>query len=469
MNYKILNKFKNNIAFISEKNEKKTYSNFINDIKQIDKIKLKKKTLVFLYSSQSYSFCCLFYNFINSNIIPVILNEKIGLSKSLILIKEYKPNYIFSLTELNIKIYNLKLKHDKYYIYEKKNQITHKISKEISLLMSTSGTTGSSKLVALSLENILNNTKSICKYLDISSNDITLTTLPLSYSYGLSIINTHLFKGGKIILTNKSFFEKEFWEILKNYKINYIYGVPFSYEILFKLGILKKNIKSIQYFAVAGGGMEKNLLQKYFNYCKKNKKKFICMYGQTEATTRISYLPFEKHKKKIGSIGVPIPGGKLNILNKKDKRITESYTEGEIYYKGKNVMIGYVNCPKDLMKKRSNNYLLKTGDLGYFDKDNFFYITGRKKRIVKIYGHRISLDQLQSFLLSKKINNACISKNNLLYIFVNSSNFKSEKILKLINLFIDINISKFIKFIKIKSLPITTSGKMQYQKLYDYI
>jgi len=469
MNYKILNKFKKNIAFISEKNEKKTYANFINDIKNIDKIKIKKKSLVFLYSSQTYIFCCLFYNFLNSNIVPIILNEKVDHNKSLLLVKEYQPNYIFSLIELNIKLYKLIAKQDNYYIYKKINQINHRISKDISLLMSTSGSTGSSKLVALSLENILSNTKSICKYLNISSKDISLTTLPLSYSYGLSIINTHLFMGGKIILTNKSFFEKEFWEFFKDYKISYIYGVPFSYEVLFKLGIFKKNIKSIKFFAVAGGAMEQNLLQKYFSYCSKNRAKFICMYGQTEATTRISYLPFDKLKKKIGSIGIPIPGGNLNILDQNENKITKSFTEGEIFYKGRNVMVCYIECRKDLIKKRSNDYCLKTGDLGYFDNDNYFYITGRKKRIVKIYGHRISLDQIQSFLLSKNITNACIGSNNFLYIFINSNKFENEKIIKLINSFINVNITKFIKFIKIKSLPTTNSGKMEYHKLYEYI
>jgi long-chain acyl-CoA synthetase len=469
MNYKILNKFKNNTAFISEKNEKKTYANFIKDIKEINKIKIAKKSLVLLQASQTYSFCCFFYNFINSNIIPIILNEKIDIIKSTVLIKKYQPNYIFSLIELNISVYKLKFKYDNYYIYIKIEQTNHKISKDISLLMSTSGSTGSAKLVALSLENLLSNTKSICKYLNISSRDITITTLPLSYSYGLSIINTHLFKGGKIILNNKSFFEKQFWEFFKDYKINYIYGVPFSYEILFKLGIFKKNIKSIKYFAVAGGAMEKNLLQKYIDYCKKSKKRFICMYGQTEATTRIAYLPFEKLQKKIGSIGLPIPGGNLKILNQEGKEITKILIEGEISYKGNNVMVGYIENKNDLTKYRSNDYSLKTGDLGYFDKDNFFYITGRKKRIVKIYGHRISLDQLQSFLLSKDITNACICKNDLLYIFVNNDKFKNERIIELINLFIDINISKFIRFIKIKSLPISTSGKIQYYKLYEHI
>lgn len=238
---------------------------------------------------------------------------------------------------------------------------------------------------------------------------------------------------------------------------------------MFKLGIFKKNIKSIKYFAVAGGAMEKDLLQKYIDYCKKSKKKFICMYGQTEATTRIAYLPFEKLQKKIGSIGLPIPGGNLKILNQEGKEITKTLIEGEISYKGNNVMVGYIENTNDLTKFRSNDYFLKTGDLGYFDKDNFFYITGRKKRIVKIYGHRISLDQLQSFLLSKDITNACICKNDLLYIFVNNYKFKNERIIELIHLFIDINISKFIRFIKIKSLPISTSGKIQYYKLYEYI
>lgn len=468
MNYKILSKFKSNIAFITEKNEKKTYKNFIQDIKNNNDLGIKNNSLVFLNSSQTYTFCCLYYYFIINKIVPVILNENIDKRKMGDLVIKYSPNVIISLSKLNNKSYMLETKFENYFIYKKKIPIKININPEISILMSTSGSTGNSKFVALSKQNILFNTKSIVKYLKISSRDTTITSLPLSYSFGLSVLNTHLYKGGKIILSSKSFFQKDFWDYFKSFNISYLYGVPFSFEILFKLGLFQKNLNSIKYFAVAGGALSKELLKKYLNYCLKTKKKFICMYGQTEATTRISYLPFKNLTKKIGSIGKAIPGGKLKIYDLKGNQIIQSHTEGELIYEGKNVMIGYIENLNDLIKKRNNKFKLFTGDIGYFDKENFFYITGRKKRIIKIYGHRISLDQLQIYLQSKNITNACIAKNDILYTFIVDHKYSTEEIIKLINLYIGINISKSFKLIKIKSLPANRNGKIEFQKLYEY-
>ena len=430
---------------------KKTYKNFIQDIKNKNNLRIKKNSLVFLNSSQTYAFCCLYYYFIINKIVPVILNENIDMRKMTDLVTKYSPNIIISLSKLNNKNYKLYKKLENYFFYKKKNHKKINICPEISVLMSTSGSTGDSKFVALSKQNILSNTKSIVKYLKMSSRDISITTLPLSYSFGLSVLNTHLYKGGKIILTSKSFFQKDFWDYFKNYNISYLYGVPFSFEILFKLEIFKKNLNSIKYFAVAGGALSKELLKKYLNFCLKTKKIFICMYGQTEATTRISYLPFKNLTKKIGSIGKAIPGGKLKIYDLKGNQIIKSHNEGELVYEGKNVMIGYIETPKDLIKKRKNNFQLFTGDLGYFDKENFFYITGRKKRIIKIYGHRISLDQLQLYLQSKSIINACIANKDILYTFIVDFKYSTEEIIKLINNYIGINISKSFKLIKIKS------------------
>ncbi len=131
-------------------------------------------------------------------------------------------------------------------------------------------------------------------------------------------------------------------------------------------------------------------------------------------------------------------------------------------------MIGYIENLIDLIKKRNNKFKLFTGDVGYFDKESFFYITGRKKRIIKIYGHRISLDQLQLYLQSKNIINACIANNDILYTFIVDHKHSTEEIIKLINLYIGINISKSFKLIKIKSLPVNNNGKIEFQKLYEY-
>ena len=216
------------------------------------------------------------------------------------------------------------------YIYTQKKKIpTHE---DLAVLLSTSGSTGSSKFVKLSKENILDNALNICKYLKINSNHTTITTMSPSYSYGMSIINTHFISGSKIILNNQSFFEKIFWDKVKKYKVNSFGGVPYHYEILKKLKFSNFNLPSLKYLTQAGGGMNKDLILYFLKCCKKNNIKFIQMYGQTEASPRISYLPFKIARKKIGSIGKAIPGGHIAIRKtKKQIRWVKYYIKERMY------------------------------------------------------------------------------------------------------------------------------------------
>ena len=150
---------------------------------------------------------------------------------------------------------NFKLKND----YNKKN----------FLLLTTSGSTQNPKLVRLSENNILNNLKNIKKYLNIESNNTTITTMPMAYSYGLSIINTFIYSGAKIVLSEKNIFEKEFWKKIKNYKVNSISGVPEFFEFLKKLKIGKMKINKLKYFTHAGGKLDKDTIKYFVNHAKK--------------------------------------------------------------------------------------------------------------------------------------------------------------------------------------------------------
>ena len=189
----------------------------------------------------------------------------------------------------------------------------------LSLLVSTSGSTGSSKQVRISHENIKENTKSIVKYLNISEKDTCITTLPMSYVYGLSLINTHIYSGGTLVLNDRSVIEKKFWISLQKNKVNNFAGVPYIYQMLDKINFYKNDLKHIKYLTQAGGKLDTKLNKKILaNFCNK-KKDFYVMYGATEATARMSFLPPKFSNKKIGSIGIPIPGGEFWIENEKKK------------------------------------------------------------------------------------------------------------------------------------------------------
>ena len=281
-------------------------------------------------------------------------------------------------------------------------------------MLSTSGTTQNPKFVRLSNSNLYNNTRSIIKYLKIKSDHNTITTMPMGYSYGLSIINTHLSSGSKIILNNKTVFDRSFWKLVDKYKITSFGGVPQLYELLKQLKFEKINLPHLKYLTQAGGKLEKKILKYFENICKEKNIKFIIMYGQTEASPRISYLEWKKFTLKFGSIGKVLSGSKFKILDKRGKYIKSTYSVGELIFFGKNVSLGYASDLEDLYKSDINKGKLFTGDLVYKDNDNYLYIVGRKNRISKIFGLRINLDDIEKQLKKKQYEVKCVSGQQIL-------------------------------------------------------
>jgi acyl-CoA synthetase (AMP-forming)/AMP-acid ligase II len=255
--------------------------------------------------------------------------------------------------------------------------IQYSLHPDLALLLTTSGSTGSPKLVRISYQNLMCNSNSIVEYLKINEKERPITTLPMNYSYGLSIINSHLVAGSTILLTSKSIDEKEFWDFLKNERATSISGVPYTYEMLKRLKFLRMTFPYLNTLTQAGGKLNADLNFEFAKFCEQTNKRFFIMYGQTEATARMSYLPPEYTISKIGSMGIPIPGGQFILTDEKGKELEGDNVVGELVYKGRNVSMGYAITCEDLAKGDENNGILKTGDLAKRDKDNFYYIVGR--------------------------------------------------------------------------------------------
>ena len=285
-------------------------------------------------------------------------------------------------------------------------------------MLTTSGSTGSPKLVRLSYNNLLSNAISISKYLRINQNERPITTLPIHYSFGMSIINSHLISGSTILLTNKSIFSPEFWKFLKTNKPTSISGVPFTFEMLKKLRFFSMDLPSIKSITQAGGKMDLNLNKEIAEYCKKTNKHLYVMYGQTEASPRISYVPYQKALEKIGSIGIPIPDGKLSLIDSDRNIINDVEVEGELVYEGPNVCLGYASKISDLAKGDENGGILFTGDIAYRDNECFFYVTGREKRFIKLFGNRINLDYVERLLNKDICECACVGNDNLMKVYI---------------------------------------------------
>jgi len=281
------------------------------------------------------------------------------------------------------------------------------IHPNLALLLSTSGSTGSPKLVRLTLANLMANAESIVQYLGITPSDLSITSLPMGYSYGLSVINSHLRAGAGLVLTDDSVLRREFWEAVDRYHCTSFAGVPYTYQMLLQTGLLNKWGTSLKVFTQAGGRLDDRYVRQMCETAEARNSRFYVMYGQTEATARMSYLPWEDIRRKAGSVGIAIPGGLL---------AADSET-GELVYTGPNVMMGYAECRADLAKGDDLNGTLRTGDLAHQDGDGYFYITGRLKRFLKLFGKRFSLDEAER-ILSRRLGTdvACYGRDDLLMV-----------------------------------------------------
>lgn len=455
-----LSKFSSKIAIINNDLQQFTYADLINDVKNFEFF-FKEKKLIIILSDNCYEFIACYVAAIKNKQAIILVDKNINTEDLKKLINNYSPDFIFSNSERVIKNFEKKIMFKNYCFSINKKKKFFSITDNLSLLISTSGTTGENKYVKLSEENIYDNTSKISKALNISFKDRAITTMPPFYSYALSILNTHLENGASIILNKYSIIDKKFWNLFNKFKPTNFNGVPYIYEILDKIGLKKLNNNFLNYLTQAGGYLDENLKKKILNYCKARKIKLYIMYGQAEASPRISIMPYKLLEKNLTSVGYPLNGGSIKIINKKFNELKKLY-EGEIIYKGKNVFMGYSNNFKDLKKNIKHNYILNTGDIGYI-KNKLIYITGRKKRIIKIFGIRISLDQLENELKLKNFNCMCYGNDKKL--IVNIKEIASTKKKFLTNLIQKITKlpTQFFEIKFVSKFRRNVSGKILYK------
>jgi len=432
-----------------------------------EKIKFSKKGLIFLFTTNNSESIITYIASLKSGNAVLLLDEKLNEEIRNGLIENYKPGLIITSNNLESDEYTHSFDFHSLKYFKRKKTIAINIYPELAVLLSTSGTTGSPKLVRLSYKNIQSNAQSIAEYLSIDETERPITTLPFNYSFGLSIINSHLLKGSTIVLTEKTVFFRDFWNQFNEYKCTSFAGVPYTYTMLKRINFDKMELPTLRYFTQAGGKLSEEFIKHFNEYALNNDKKFFVMYGQTEATARITYVPFEKLSKKIGSIGISIPGGELKIMND-GVEINNPNEIGEIVYKGDNVMLGYAETLEDLSKGDELNGELLTGDLGYKDEDGFFYVTGRMKRFIKIFGLRINLDEVQKMVENHfKISVACTGKDELLNILVHSDDHLTEvKVKEEVMKMYKLNFKSLV----VKStnqIPTNTNGKYDYKRISE--
>lgn len=465
-----LNQFRDNTAVIIEYGEKIPYSALLHDSQKLAE-KVKDRCLVFNLCSNEYGSLLGYVAFLNNRIVPVMLDAHLDRMLLNNLIESYKPDYLWLPARMKNEFgYSVAYESNGYALLKTPYEKVFPLYDELALLLTTSGSTGSPKLVRQSYQNIQANTKSIAQYLDLDETERPITTLPMSYTYGLSIINTHLYVGASMILTQKTLMQKEFWQQFRDYKATSFGGVPYIYEMLDKLRFFRMDLPSLRTMTQAGGKLSPELHRKFAEYAAETGRKFIVMYGQTEATARMAYLPPEYALAKVGSMGIAIPGGKFRLIDADGNEITEPEAVGELVYEGANVTLGYAESGGDLAKGDERNGVLITGDMARRDKDGFYYIVGRKKRFLKIFGSRVNLDETERLIKSGfgDMDAACAGKDDEMVVFITDKT-KEKEVQNFLEEKLSLNRLAFrVKYIE--SIPKNESGKTLYaalEKFYD--
>ena len=461
-------KYSDNTALIDESGVKTSYNELqtaCNDLLS----HTGGRCLVFILCSNEKGSLLGYTAFLNGKIVPVMLEATLERGLLSGLLECYKPDFLWlpdSITE-EFPEYSAVFSLWNYTLLKTQYNNVYPLYNELALLLTTSGSTGSPKLVRQSYANIRANTESIVEYLNLTLQECPITTMPMSYTYGLSIINSHLWVGASVILTRKTLMQREFWQQFKDYGATSFGGVPYIYEMLEKLRFFRMDLPKLKTMTQAGGKLSPELHKKFAEYAEETGKQFIVMYGQTEATARMSYLPFEKSLEKYGSMGIAIPGGKFNLIDTDGGDITGSEIVGELVYKGANVTLGYAESGNDLIKGDERGGILITGDMAKRDEDGYYYIVGRKKRFLKIFGSRINLDETERMLIGNfpDIDCACGGTDDKMLIYITDINV-SDNILKFLAEKTGLNHVAF-KTVIADKIPRNDAGKILYSELND--
>ncbi|MEU4155817.1 AMP-binding protein [Actinoplanes sp. NPDC026670] len=322
---------------------------------------------------------------------------------------------------------------------------TGDVHPDLALLLTTSGSTGDPKLVRLSWSAVLANAGQVADSLGVTGDDVAITTLPLFYSYGLSVLHSHLLRGATVVLERAGIMQKDFWAAIDEHRVTSLAFVPSQYEMLRRLRFDPARYPSVRTLTQAGGRLRTDLVTDFASRMDAVGGRMFVMYGQTEAGPRMACLPPDRLTDRLGSVGRAMPGGAFAI------------EDDEVVYRGPNVMMGYAETAADLTRGDDLAGVLYTGDLGRLDEEGFLYLTGRLKRMAKVFGVRINLDDVE-----RHFPVAAVAGDDRLHVFTQDGDVRAlrSKIAEWLGAhFTGVDVRT------IPSLPLLPNGKTDYRAL----
>ncbi len=378
---------------------------------------LSQRSLIFILSENKIGSLLGYTASLSNRIVPLIISAKTEEGLYTNLRDMYRPEYMWVPDELVAQLGYEVIFSAWDYSLVKTGYPSVPLYEELSLLLPTSGSTGSPKLVRHSYRNIEANADNVRRLFQLNEDEKPMAILPMHYTMGLSVIASHLLAGATLLLSGKSLLDKGFWTMLKD--ATSFTGVPYSYDILTKMRFTRMDLPNLRIITQGGGKLTLEMWNTLAQYAHDKGKKFIATYGQSECTARMAYLPAEMALTKMCSIGVAEPGGQLSIIDSEGNETFEGEATGEMVYRGENVTLGYATCQEDLIKGDENHGVMHTGDLAHRDIDGCYFIVGRMKRFLKIFGLRIGLDEVENLIRSKyKLDCYCKGNDEKLIVLV---------------------------------------------------
>ncbi|MEU0395578.1 AMP-binding protein [Streptomyces sp. NPDC006208] len=338
----------------------------------------------------------------------------------------------------------------------------HTLHPDLALLLSTSGSTGSPKLVRLSHDNLQSNAESIARYLDIREDDRAATTLPLHYCYGLSVVNSHLLRGAALILTGLSVADSCFWDLFRRSRGTTFAGVPYTFDLLDRVGFATMRLPDLRYITQAGGRLAPERVTRFAELGRRDGWDLFVMYGQTEATARMAYLPPALAESRPQAIGLPVPGGSFRL---EPHPGWPDPGTGELVYSGPNVMLGYADGPEDLALGRTVEEL-HTGDIARRGADGLYEVIGRHSRFAKILGLRIDPQQVELMLERHGVIACCLGHDDELVVAAVGEEADAPRIRRLVAASCRLP-PRAVRVCELAEMPRLASGKPDHRAVRE--
>lgn len=452
----------NKIAIKDDSGYSLTYADICKTIEEFDALNLPR-SVIFCLCENCAGALVGYMAFENNKQVPLLLS--VGLDEGLRNNMEsmYAPSYYWMPERKVGGIIGEKIYAAYGYVLLKTNYEPYPLNEKLSMLLTTSGSTGSPKLVRHKYGNLEANAKNVAKVFSWTVDEVGICDLPMNYTMGLNVINSHLAVGASVLMVKANLMDPDFWKFIKINGGTSFCGVPFSYEVMKRVGFDKMDLPELYTLAEGGGKLTDKMFKWIAAYAQNSGKRFCATFGTSETSARMAFLDPELALEKVGSIGKAIPNGELFLL---DEVVNEDGTvTGELGYRGANVTMGYALNREDLIKDDEFCGEYHTGDIAKRDADGFYFIIGRKGRFLKLFGLRVSLDETERLLKTQYPNTdfVCTGDDKQMNIFTANAVLKDE-IIPFISRKTSLHNSAFRVFI-LDEIPRNDYGKVKFAEL----